>query len=70
LSHTGGINRDDGDKVSNFLGRKLPTITQIVKGKKTALGDGAYFIFKPDTVYKYSNQGICITPKILTDLFE
>lgn len=70
LSHTAGINRDDGDRDSYVLGRKLPTITQIIKGKKPALGDGAYCIAKPNTVYKYSNQGICITQKIMADLFE
>lgn len=70
LSHTGGINRDDGPSGDYTLNKKLPTITEIVKGEKPALGDGAYCIRKPNEAYQYSNQGVCITQKILTDLFD
>jgi CubicO group peptidase (beta-lactamase class C family) len=67
LSHTAGIVRDDGPSGDYTAAMKLPTITQIVAGKKPALGKGAYSIRKPNEVYQYSNQGVCITQKILED---
>jgi CubicO group peptidase (beta-lactamase class C family) len=71
LSHTGGINRDDySSSASYVIGKKLPSITQIVKGEKPALGKGAYSIALPNRSYEYSNQGICITQKIIADLFD
>lgn len=72
LSHTGGINRDDYDKSVSYVKNKklLPTITQIVKGEKPALGKGAFSIAKPNRSYQYSNQAVCITQKMLADLFD
>jgi CubicO group peptidase (beta-lactamase class C family) len=70
LSHTAGINRDDGPSGDYTYDKPLPTITQIVKGEKPALGNGAYSIRKPNEDYEYSNQAICILQKILTDNFD
>lgn len=70
LSHTAGINRDDGPSGDYTHNMPLPTITQIIKGEKPALGDGAYSIRKPNETYEYSNQGICIIQKILADNFD
>ncbi|MFN0203989.1 MAG: serine hydrolase domain-containing protein [Bacteroidia bacterium] len=67
LSHTAGIIRDDGPSGDYTHNKPLPTITQIVKGEKPALGNGAYCIRKPNETYEYSNQGICIVQKILAD---
>lgn len=67
LSHTAGIIKDDGPSGDYSNDKSLPTITQIVKGVKPALGDGAYCIYKPNEGYHYSNQAICITQKILAD---
>jgi CubicO group peptidase (beta-lactamase class C family) len=70
LSHTAGIIRDDGPSGDYTHSKPLPTITQIVKGEKPALGKGAYCINKPNEQYQYSNQAICITQKILADNFD
>jgi CubicO group peptidase (beta-lactamase class C family) len=70
LSHTAGINRDDGPSGDYNHNTPLPTITQIVKGEKPALGNGAYSIRKPNEAYEYSNQAIAITQKILADNFD
>jgi CubicO group peptidase (beta-lactamase class C family) len=69
LSHTSGMNRDEGmDSYTNY--DKLPTITQIIKGEKPALGKGAFCISKPNQKYQYSNHAINITQKIVTDLLQ
>jgi CubicO group peptidase (beta-lactamase class C family) len=70
LSHTAGIVKDDGPSGDYTHDKLLPTITQIIKGEMPALGDGAYSIRKPNELYQYSNQAICITQKILTDNFN
>jgi CubicO group peptidase (beta-lactamase class C family) len=70
LSHTAGINRDDGPSGDYTHLKPLPTITQIVKGEKPALGNGAYSIRKPNEDYEYSNQAICIIQKIVADNFD
>jgi CubicO group peptidase (beta-lactamase class C family) len=69
LSHTSGMNRDEGlDSYTNY--DKLPSITQIIKGEKPALGKGAFCISKPNEKYQYSNHAINITQKIVTDLLK
>lgn len=68
LSHTAGINRNDAEKSSYMDYSKLPSITQIIKGEKPALGKGAFSVEKPNKRYLYSNQGINISQKIITDL--
>jgi CubicO group peptidase (beta-lactamase class C family) len=70
LSHTAGINRDDGPSGDYSHDKPLPTIIQIVKGEKPALGDGAYCVTKLNEAYQYSNQAICILQKILHDNFD
>jgi CubicO group peptidase (beta-lactamase class C family) len=70
LSHTAGMVRDDGPSGDYNTTMELPNITQIVKGGKPALGKGVYSTRKPNETYEYSNQGICITQKILADNFD
>jgi CubicO group peptidase (beta-lactamase class C family) len=70
LSHTAGIIKDDGPSGDYTHNKPLPTITQIVKGEKPALGSGAISIEKPNQNYQYSNQAVCIIQKILADNFD
>lgn len=69
LSHTAGMNRDEGkDSYTDY--EKLPTITQIIKGERPAIGKGAFCTHFPNEKYQYSNHAINITQKIVTDLLQ
>ncbi len=66
LNHSAGLN------VSGFPGYfltdSIPTIFQILDGKKPSKTPAVRSILEPGTIYQYSGGGTCITQVLITDI--
>ena len=66
LSHTGGLS------TSGFNGyvkaKKLPSVTQILDGKKPANSDPVRSIAKPGEAFRYSGGGVTMTQLMVEDI--
>jgi len=68
LSHTAGLSVDgfNGYEIND----KIPTIDQILIGKKPANSDAVQSLIEPNKEFKYSGGGVLITQKILSEQNE